>query len=291
MLKITKYISRSHGGEFSDASKRKFRPAVRVVVMGAVLAMMPVMASAFAATSASNTSAGNPKNAENVANGGNNEGVALLCDGEFQVLTGGVDKVSEEMFRGSVHITLIKDKDAKVEGEIAEIRLQAFEDNQRIPLEIFLSNPGLNPEGDLLAAESLASDQKSGITKISLKVGTRTPARDKVDAKLNAKQNAQPDDGVLSIETTDKAIILHRTVASGPLMRAKVDGKPLIKTRESIASVEMRLDRLSGNLMMVWRDDRVRDHKIPGAIRASQIQLRNEKIFAAECRPVRQRSF
>ena len=75
------------------------------------------------------------------------------------------------------------------------------------------------------------------------------------------------------------------------MLRAKVDGKPLVPTRERVATVDMRLDRLDGSLSLVWSENLVKDHKIPGAIRASKVRLRDEKTYDARCMPVRQRTF
>ena len=53
----------------------------------------------------------------------------------------------------------------------------------------------------------------------------------------------------------------------------------------------MRLDRINGSLSLVWGESRVKDHKIPGAIRPSKFQIRDEKSYEAVCMPVRQRTF
>ena len=95
----------------------------------------------------------------------------------------------------------------------------------------------------------------------------------------------------LEISATDEAITLHQTIERGPMMRARVDGKPLVPTRERVATVDMRLDRIDGSLSLVWSENLVKDHKIPGAIRASKVRLRDEKTYDARCMPVRQRTF
>ena len=95
----------------------------------------------------------------------------------------------------------------------------------------------------------------------------------------------------LKIDATADAITLHQSTERGPIIRARVDGKPLVPTRELVATVDMRLDRINGSLSLVWGESRVKDHKVPGAIRPSKVQLRDEKSYEAVCMPVRQRTF
>ena len=85
--------------------------------------------------------------------------------------------------------------------------------------------------------------------------------------------------------------MLRHVLESGPMMKARVDGRPLVSTREKIQTVEMRLDRASGDISLVWGEDSVRDHRRPGAIRISKVRLRDEKSYQAACMPVRQRAF
>ena len=73
--------------------------------------------------------------------------------------------------------------------------------------------------------------------------------------------------------------------------RRRVDGKPLVPTRESIVHTDLYLDRISGAVTVNWIDKRVRDHKLPGNIRAAKIQLRDEKVFTGTCKPVAQPTF
>ena len=75
-----------------------------------------------------------------------------------------------------------------------------------------------------------------------------------------------PSLGVLTIDTTAKQVVLQQTV-------------------------KMLLDRTSGDLTMIWRENSVRDHRRPSAIRASKVRLRDEKSSRAVCMPVRQRTF
>ena len=75
-----------------------------------------------------------------------------------------------------------------------------------------------------------------------------------------------PSPGVLTIDTSAKQVVLQQTV-------------------------EMRLDRTSGDLSMIWSENSVRDHRRRGAIRASKVRLRDEKSYRAVCMPVRQRTF
>ena len=74
-------------------------------------------------------------------------------------------------------------------------------------------------------------------------------------------------------------------------LKARVDGRPLVPTREKVETVEMRLDRSSGDLSLVWGEASVRNHRRPGAIRTSKVRLHNEKSYQAVCMPVRQRAF
>ena len=99
------------------------------------------------------------------------------------------------------------------------------------------------------------------------------------------------DDLMVEITATDIDVMLTQSLESGPVIRARVDGKPLVPTRESIARTDLYLDRISGAVTVNWTDNRVRDHKLPGAIRAAKIQLRDEKIFTGTCKPVAQRTF
>ena len=87
------------------------------------------------------------------------------------------------------------------------------------------------------------------------------------------------DDLMVEITATDIDVMLTQSLESGPVIRARVDGKPLVPTRESIARTDLYLDRISAAVTVNWTDNRVRDHKLPGAIRATKIQLSDEKIF------------
>ncbi len=97
--------------------------------------------------------------------------------------------------------------------------------------------------------------------------------------------------GTLTIDTSEREVVLRHVVESGPVIKARVNGMPLVPTREKIETVEMRIDRSSGDMNLVWGEDSVRDHRRPGAIRTSKIQLRDEKSYNAVCLPVRQRAF
>jgi hypothetical protein len=105
-----------------------------------------------------------------------------------------------------------------------------------------------------------------------------------------------PDDLMVEITATDMDVMLTQSLESGPEIRARVDGKPLVLTRESIATKELFLNRINGDITMVWTENRVHDHKVhdhkvPGAIRAAKVQLRNEKTFTGNCKPLAQQAF
>ena len=99
------------------------------------------------------------------------------------------------------------------------------------------------------------------------------------------------DDLMVEITATDIDVMLTQSLESGPVIKARVEGRPLVPTRESVATTELYLDRINGEVTVNWTDNRVRDHKLPGAIRAVKVQLRNEKIFTGSCQPVAQRAF
>ena len=100
-----------------------------------------------------------------------------------------------------------------------------------------------------------------------------------------------PNDLMVEITVTDMDVMLTQSSESGPEIRARVDGKPLFMTCESIATTELFLDRINGDITMVWTENRVRDDKVPGAIRGAKVQLRNEKTFTGSCKPVAQKTF
>ena len=197
--------------------------------------------------------------------------VALVCEGEFKTQRGSVEGVIEEKFAGTMHVALVA-RDAAV----VEVRLQTFEDGTRTPVQTFalpiVEEPPEVGEMALLFPELFLDRQaKAGVTLVAAEAAT-TP-------------------GDLTIDTTDHEILLRQVVESGPMLKARVDGRPLVPTRQKIEMVEMRLDRTGSHISLVWRDDSVRDHRRPGAIRASKIQLRDEKSYQAACMPVRQRAF
>ena len=171
--------------------------------------------------------------------------VGLVCDGQFEVITGGIDTQAEEMFDGPVHLALVAR-----DGDFVEVRMQVFERGLLMPV--------------------VADDSRS-----------MSGMADMIDQ----------DDLMVEITATDIDVMLTQSLESGPVIRARVDGKPLVPTRESIARTDLYLDRISGAVTVNWTDNRVRDHKLPGAIRAAKIQLRDEKIFTGTCKPVAQRTF
>ena len=195
--------------------------------------------------------------------------VALVCDGEFRLQTARIDGSDETMFGGTMHVALVAE-----ENSVVEVRLQSYEDGTRMPIQTYRL-PLVEEEPDLgdvallfpeLLQDSDAPDEEAA------------PA-------------PEPAPGTLTIDTTAKQVVLQQTVESGPMMKARIDGRPLVPTRQKIETVEMRLDRTSGDLSMIWSENSVRDHRRPGAIRASKVRLRDEKSYRAVCMPVRQRTF
>ena len=195
--------------------------------------------------------------------------VALVCDGEFRLQTARIDGMDETMFGGTMHVALVAEADS-----VVEIRLQSYEDGTKMPIQTFRL-PLVEEEPDLGDVALLFPEL----------------LEDEAAADDTAAPMPEPSPGILSIDTTAKQVLLQQTVESGPMMKARVDGKPLVSTREKIETVEMRLDRTSGDLSMVWSENSVRDHRRPGAMRASKVRLRDEKSYRAICMPVRQRTF
>lgn len=198
--------------------------------------------------------------------------IGLVCDGEYRTQAESVDSVAEDMFGGTMHVALVEN-----EGQFVEVRLQPYEGDVRMPAQTYalLAMRDEAPEDD--AAGSEAAAIRGLVTS------------DKLAGAENAAQEMPADD--LRIDATADAITLSQSTERGPIIRARVDGKPLVPTREVVATVTMRLDRIDGSLSLVWGESRVKDHKIPGAIRPSKIQLRDEKSYDAVCMPVRQRTF
>ena len=190
--------------------------------------------------------------------------VALVCDGEFRLQTARIDGTDETMFGGTMHVALVAE-----ENSVVEVRLQSYEDGMKMPIQTFRL-PLVEEEPDLgdvaLLFPELLEDEDTAPAPV-------------------------PSPGVLTIDTSAKQVVLQQTVESGPMMKARIDGRPLVPTRQKIETVEMRLDRTSGDLSMIWSENSVRDHRRPGAIRVSKVRLRDEKSYRAVCMPVRQRTF
>lgn len=197
--------------------------------------------------------------------------VALVCDGEFQTQRGNIDGTTEANFTGTLHVALVAE-----ENSVVEVRLQAFEDGKLTPVQTFALPPVQEePEtGDMaLLFPELLVDGPGGAP----------------EAPIMTETDIVP--GALTIDTTDREVVLRHVVESGPIIKARVDGRPLVPTREKIQTFDMRLDRSSGYISLVWGEDSVRDHRRPGAIRASKVRLHDEKSYRAVCMPVRQRAF
>ena len=197
--------------------------------------------------------------------------VALVCDGEFRTQNATVEGTTEANFVGTMHLALVADDDG-----VIEVRLQAFENGTRTPAQTFV----------LPVVEEVPD--RGEMALLFPELMETTPADEDSGETV---QPAPEFTGELTIDTTDAEVVLHQVVESGPIIRARVDGKPLVPTRQKIETVDMRLDRASGRLSLVWGEDSVRDHRRPGAIRTSKVQLRDEKSYRAVCMPVRQRAF
>lgn len=199
--------------------------------------------------------------------------IGLVCNGEYRTQAESVDSVVEDMFGGTMHVALVEN-----EGQFVEIRLQPYEGDTRMPVQTYAL---------MMMPEEASDSEEGGVMGATAIPGLVTSG--KLAGAENAVQEMPADD--LQIDATADAIVLSQSTERGPIIRARVDGKPLVPTREVVATVNMRLDRIDGSLSLVWGESRVKNHKIPGAIRPSKIQLRDEKSYDAVCMPVRQRTF
>ena len=195
--------------------------------------------------------------------------VALVCDGEFCLQTARIDGTEETMFGGTMHVALLAE-----ENSVVEVRLQSYEDGMKMPIQTLMLPLG-EEEPDL-------GDVALLFTEL---------LEDEDVADKDTAPAPMPSPWVLTIDTSAKQVVLQQTVESGPMMKARIDGSPLVPTRQKIETVEMRLDRTSGDLSMIWSENSVHNHRRPGAIRASKVRLRDEKSYRAVCMPVRQRTF
>ena len=194
--------------------------------------------------------------------------IALICEGEYRTTTGAIEGSAETSFAGTMHVALVEQ-----DGSFIEIRLQAYEGETRMPVQQYLAQP---EPVSVIDADAAPASQMAGKTARVVKPAEPDVADPSSDIHINASA---------------AEVVLHQTTETGPMMRARVDGRPLVPTRESVATVDMRLNRITGDLSLVWGEHRVRDHKLPGALRASKVRLRDEKTFDAACKPVRQRAF
>ena len=168
-----------------------------------------------------------------------------------------------------MHVALVAE-----ENSVVEVRLQSYEDGMKMPIQTFRL-PLVEEEPDLGDVALLFPEL----------------LEDEDVADEDTAPVPVPSPGVLTIDTSAKQVVLQQTVESGPMMKARIDGRPLVPAHQKIETVEMRLDGTSGDLSMIWRENSVRDHRRPGAIRASKVRLRDEKSYRAVCMPVRQRTF
>ena len=195
--------------------------------------------------------------------------VALVCDGEFRLQTARIDGTDETMFGGTMHVALVAE-----ENSVVEVRLQSYEDGMKMPIQTFrlpLVEEALDLGDVALLFPEILEDED-------------VADEDTAPAPV-------PSPGVLTIDTSAKQVVLQQTVESGPMMKARIDGRPLVPTRQKIKTVEMRFDRTSGDLSMIWSENSVRDHRRPGGIQTSKVRLRDERSYPAVCIPVRQRTF
>ena len=143
--------------------------------------------------------------------------VALFCDGEFRTQRASVEGVTEINSAGAMHVALVAEQDS-----VVEIRLQTFEDGRRAPVQTFALPPmEAEPEtGDmaLLFPELFinATGEDDGASDLSEVV-------------------AKP--GTLTIDTSEREVVLRHVVKSGPIIKARVDGRPLVPTREKIETI------------------------------------------------------
>ena len=196
--------------------------------------------------------------------------VGLVCDGSFQVITGGVDSAVEEVFDGPAHLALTMRDD-----DFIGVTVQTFERGILMPEQVFALGGGM-----LAGSLDTADASQLGATMAVV-----------LDDSSTSTLPAGNDDLMVEITATDIDVMLTQSLESGPVIKARVEGRPLVPTRESVATTELYLDRINGEVTVNWTDNRVRDHKLPGAIRAAKVQLRDEKIFTGSCQTVAQRAF
>ena len=187
------------------------------------------------------------------------------CEGEYRTQEASIDSVAEDMFGGTMHVALVKH-----EGQFVEVRLQAYEGDMKMPLQTYALM--------IEAEETIEDEAPAAMT------GPVTAA-----SSLAPRMHTAFPADELKIDATADAITLHQSTERGPIIRARVDGKPLVPTRELVATVDMRLDRINGNLSLVWGESRVKDHKIPAPFaraRSSFVTRRAPKPSACPCASV-----
>lgn len=199
--------------------------------------------------------------------------VGLVCNSQFEVIAGGVDTQAEEMFGGPVHLALVVR-----DGDFVEVRMQAFERGLLMPEEVFTLGGGLAAAGLDMADAGQAGGLMLVVADDSRSMSGFADMIDQYDL-------------MVEITATDIDVMLTQSLESGPVIRARADGKPLVPNCESIVRTGLYLDRISGAVTVNWIDKRVRDHKLPGDIRAAKIHLCDDKVFTGTCKPVAQHTF
>ena len=136
------------------------------------------------------------------------------------------------MFGGTMHVALVEH-----EGQFVEVRLQAYEGDMKMPLQTYAV---------MMEVEEAPEDE--AVTTMTAVPGLVTAG--KLAGAEDARTEMPADE--LKIDATADAITLHQSTERGPIIRARVDGKPLVPTRELVATVDMWLDRINGSLSLVW---------------------------------------
>ena len=165
------------------------------------------------------------------------------------------------MFDGPVHLALVAR-----DGDFVEVRMQAFERGLLMPEEVFTLGGGLAAAG----LDMADAGQAGGLMPV---------VADDSRSMSGMADMIDQDDLMVEITATDIDVMLTEP-ESGPVI-----GRGLMANRwcppARALRTDLYLDRISGAVTVNWTDNRVRDHKLPGAIRAAKMQLRDEKILPA----------
>ena len=194
----------------------------------------------------------------------NRRAVALVCDGEFRTQVASIDGSDETMFGGTMHVALVRR--GKVSSRCGCNPMRARHACRSRPIMAAARRGRARSRRRGASVPGTSEDRNPRRTR-TRRTGCRRPWRS------------------LTIDTTAKQVVLQQTVESGPMMRAgSTASRWCRRARRSRpwrcgstgrAAISACLEREPG-----------RDHRIPGAIRASKVRLRDEKTYRAVCMPV-----